>query len=104
MGPENFSIVFKLIRDARHDMIDAMRDELGLEGGIRPTADYNPFAGTDLEEKYAKAERDRPGPWVFPTQQRYGRRSAHAAWSRPTAEMRGATPGLHLSGQFVRKL
>jgi hypothetical protein len=70
MGPENFSIVFELIGDARRNMIDAMRDELGLEGGIRPTANYNPFAGTDLEEKYAKAERDRPGSWVFPTEQR----------------------------------
>jgi hypothetical protein len=32
MGPENFSTVIKLIRDARHDMIDAMRAELGLSG------------------------------------------------------------------------
>jgi hypothetical protein len=66
MGPENFSIVFKLIRDARRDMIDAMRDELGLDGGVRPAADFNPFAGTELEEKYANAERDRPEPWAFP--------------------------------------
>jgi hypothetical protein len=63
MGPENFSLVMKLIRDARHDMIDAMRAELGLDIGIRPAADYNPFAGTELEEKYAKAERAWPGPW-----------------------------------------
>jgi hypothetical protein len=75
MGPENSNIVFKLVRDARHDMIDAMRDELGLGGGIRPTANYNPFVGTDLEEKYAKAEPDRPGPWVFPAHpRRTGRR------------------------------
>ena len=66
MGPENFSLVLKLIRDARHDMIDAMRAELGLDGGIRPSTTYNPFAGTDLEDKYAKAERDRPETRLFP--------------------------------------
>ena len=65
MGPENFSLVMKLVRDARHDVIEAMRAELGLDDGIRPAADYNPFAGTELEEKYARAERDRPGLWPF---------------------------------------
>lgn len=58
---DNFNLVTKLIREARHDMIDAMRAELGLDGGIRPAADYNPFAGTEWEEKYAKAGRARPG-------------------------------------------
>jgi len=66
MGPENFNLIIKLIRDSRHDMIDAMRAELGLDTGIRPTQEINPFAGTELEEKYAQAERDRPGPWPFP--------------------------------------
>ncbi len=66
MGPENFALVINLIRDARHNVIDAMRAELGLDGGIRPETDYNPFAGTELEEKYAKAGRTRPGPWPFP--------------------------------------
>jgi hypothetical protein len=65
LGPENFSLVVKLIRDARHDVINAMRAELGLQGGIRPAAEINPFAGTDLEEGYAKAKRALPGPWPF---------------------------------------
>jgi hypothetical protein len=65
LGPENFSLVVKLIRDARHEMVNAMRTELGLHGGIRPVAEINPFAGTDLEEMYAKAKRDIPGPWPF---------------------------------------
>jgi hypothetical protein len=66
MGEENFDTVMNLIRDARHDVLDAMRDELGLDGGISPAADYNPFAGTELEEKYAKAGRTRSGLWPFP--------------------------------------
>jgi hypothetical protein len=65
MGSENFSLVRKLVGDARHDMINAMRAELGLDGGIRPVAEINPFGGTELEEKYAKAGRDRPGPLPF---------------------------------------
>jgi hypothetical protein len=62
VGPENFTTVIGLIRDARHDMINAMRAELGLEDGVRPASEVNPFAGTDLEEKYAEAKRNRPGP------------------------------------------
>ena len=62
IGPENFTMVLGLIRDARHDMINAMRAELGLEGGVRPASEVNPFADTDLEEKYAEAKRNRPGP------------------------------------------
>ena len=65
MGPENFNLVIKLIRDARHDMINTMRAELGLDGGIRPGTEFNPFAGTELEEKYVGAERDRHGIWPF---------------------------------------
>lgn len=65
IGPENFAMVIELIRDARHDMINAMRAELGLEGGVRPVSDVNPFAGTDLEEKYAQAKRSRPGPFTL---------------------------------------
>jgi hypothetical protein len=61
MGRENFDRVAQLIRVARHDTINAMRAELGLGGGVGPAAGYNPFVGTDLEEKYASAERDRPG-------------------------------------------
>jgi hypothetical protein len=62
MGPRNFRRVAELARDARHDMISAMRAELGLRGGVRPATDVNPFAGTNLAEKYAKAPRSRPGP------------------------------------------
>jgi hypothetical protein len=65
MGPEDFSLVIKLIREARLDMINAMRAELGLDSGIRPSAEINPFAGTVLEEKYAETEINRPGIWPF---------------------------------------
>ena len=65
MGPEDFSLVIKLIREARLDMINAMRAELGLDSGVRPSAEINPFAGTVLEEKYAKTEINRPGIWPF---------------------------------------
>lgn len=61
MGPENFSGVARLVRDARHDTIDAMRAELGLVGSVRLEGKYNPFVGTDLEEEYARGERLRPG-------------------------------------------
>ena len=61
MGPENFRHVAELIREARYDMISQMRAELGL-GRFQRGADVNPFAGTDLEEKYANAPRSRPGP------------------------------------------
>jgi hypothetical protein len=62
LGPENFDRVAELVRDARHDTINGMRTELGLAGNIRPPDDYNPFAGIDnLGEKYAAADRDRPG-------------------------------------------
>jgi len=60
MGPENFYRVAQLIRDARHDTINAMRAELGLRGSLDLAADYNPFDGTDLEQKYATGERPRP--------------------------------------------
>jgi hypothetical protein len=61
MGPENFRRVAELIRDARYNMISEMRAELGL-GSFRRGAGANPFAGTELEEKYANAPRSRPGP------------------------------------------
>lgn len=65
MGPQDLSLVIKLIRESRHDMINQMRAELGLDSGVHPAAEINPFAGTVLEEKYAEAERDRPGIWPF---------------------------------------
>lgn len=61
LGPKNFDRVAELVRVARHDTINGMRTELGLAGNIRPPDDYNPFAGTDLGEKYAAADQDRPG-------------------------------------------
>jgi len=60
--PETFSRVAQLIRLARHETIDAMRAELGLKGSARPPLPYNPFAGTDLEEKYAATGGVQPGP------------------------------------------
>jgi hypothetical protein len=66
MGPEKFSLVVRLIREARHAVIGAMRAELGLDGGIRPAAGYNPWAGTntELEEEYVLGERGLPGLWL----------------------------------------
>jgi hypothetical protein len=61
MGPDNFRRVAELIRDARYNMISEMRAELGLES-FRRGGRANPFAGTDLAEKYANASRSRPGP------------------------------------------
>ncbi len=63
MGPENLGDVDKLVRPARQDTIAAMRGDLGLGGGL--VRDFNPFAGTPLEEKYANGERPRPGPLVL---------------------------------------
>ncbi len=61
LGAENFGSVARLIRLARHDTIDAMRGELGLHGSARPPDGYNPFAGTELEDRWAQAGRARPG-------------------------------------------
>lgn len=70
MGPESFRQVAELIRDARYNMISEMRAELGLSS-FRRGGSANPFAGTDLEEKYANAPRSRPGPLAL---SRSGRR------------------------------
>jgi len=59
MGPENFGEVAKCVRKARHATIAEMRAELGL-GDVRPDSAFNPFAGTDLKDKYTPGER--PGP------------------------------------------
>ena len=61
MGPENFETVASLVRTARHDLIDAMRAELGLPGSARLEGKYNPFVGTALEREYAEGKRPRPG-------------------------------------------
>lgn len=65
IGPENFTMAIRLVRDARHEMINAMRAELGLEGDVRPASEVNPFAGTELEGNYAEAKRNRLGPWTL---------------------------------------
>ncbi len=63
MSPDYFGSVAPLVRESRHDTIDAMRAELGLEKTIWPEKDYNPFDGTYLQEEYDKGlkERLRPG-------------------------------------------
>jgi hypothetical protein len=68
MGPENFDRVTPLIRDGRHDTIDAMRAELRLDKTIWPGKDYNPFDGTKLQEKYDQGlkNRERPGAVGLP--------------------------------------
>ena len=52
LGSQNFRRAAMMIRSARHDTIEAMRNELGLDDSARPPSDYNPFAGTDLERQY----------------------------------------------------
>jgi len=53
LEPDDFDRVAELVREARHDTINAMRAELGLKETIWPPEDYNPFDGTDLKQKYA---------------------------------------------------
>lgn len=55
LGRESFDQVAHLIRLARHDTIDAMREDLELEGSARPPRRFNPFAGTEFERRWAKA-------------------------------------------------
>jgi hypothetical protein len=52
LGPQNVSDVAQLVRLARHDTIDAMRAELGVDGSARPSSDFNPFQGTQFETRY----------------------------------------------------
>jgi hypothetical protein len=47
-----FGPIAKLVRDARHDTIDAMRDDLRLHGSARPPA------GTDYAQSVASAVRE----------------------------------------------
>ena len=54
LEPNDFDPVAQFVKDARHDTIDAMRTELGLKETNWPPRDYNPFDGTDLEQKYAR--------------------------------------------------
>lgn len=59
LGAQHFNRVAQLVRFARHDVIDAMRTELGAADSARPSTTYNPFQETDLRDEYAKS---RPGP------------------------------------------
>jgi len=52
LGQQNSGAVAQLVRRARHDAIDAMRAELGVEGSARPLDDFNPFLGTTFEGRY----------------------------------------------------
>jgi len=51
VGLDQFDNVARLVRDARHDTIDAMRTELGLTGSARPPAQFDPFRGTQVRQK-----------------------------------------------------
>lgn len=51
--PQDYSRMVALSRESRHDTIDAMREELGLSGSVSLTKRFDPFAGTDLKNKYA---------------------------------------------------
>jgi hypothetical protein len=58
LDAENFKTVAELVRDARHDTIDAMRGDLDLHGrSAKPPDDYNPFAGTGLGKEYPPGAR-----------------------------------------------
>jgi hypothetical protein len=52
LGADMFGSVAQLVRLARHDTIDAMRAELGVEGSARPSDSFNPFRGTAFEDQY----------------------------------------------------
>jgi len=68
-----FDIVARLVREARHDVIDGMRRDLDVGESAAPSKLYNPFTGTGLERPYAErlaaqleaarqaADRARPG-------------------------------------------
>jgi hypothetical protein len=55
-----FHRIARLVRDARHDTIDAMREDLGLHGSARPPA------GTDYARAVVDAARNDASPSVEP--------------------------------------
>jgi hypothetical protein len=59
VDPAKVERVAQLVRFARHDTIDAMRTELGLSGSAQPPKDFNPFRGTDLEDRYKARPAER---------------------------------------------
>jgi hypothetical protein len=46
--------VARLVRQARHATLDAIRTDLGVEHSMKPADDFNAFRGTDLEAAYGK--------------------------------------------------
>ena len=42
------------VRDARHDVIDAMRSDLRLTGSVAPPKGFNPWHGTEFSARYAR--------------------------------------------------
>jgi hypothetical protein len=53
LGVQNFGRVSELVRLARHDVIDAMREEYGLPDSARPAEGrFNAFLGTELADRY----------------------------------------------------
>jgi hypothetical protein len=54
-GRVYFKQVAEHVRRSRHDVIDAMRLELGRTDSARPPKSYDPFLGTDIEREYHEA-------------------------------------------------
>lgn len=63
VGRERFGEIAQLVRAARHDAIDAMRDDLALQDSARPGKDFNPFGETPFAAAWAVRRRrpDDPG-------------------------------------------
>jgi hypothetical protein len=57
-GLETFELVGPLVRRSRHDMVEATRREIAVDGSVRPPERVNAFEGTRLEEDY-RAGRER---------------------------------------------
>ena len=53
-GPVADVLVANHVRDARHDVIDAMRSDLGLTGTVAPPKDFNPWHGTEFSATYVR--------------------------------------------------
>jgi hypothetical protein len=58
LPPDSLARVAELVRLARHDTIDAMRDDLGLHDSARPPKGFNPFLGTEFEQAYAATDHE----------------------------------------------
>ncbi len=57
-GLRTFDLVGPLVRLSRHDMLEATRGEIDVDGSVRPRESVNAFEGTPLEQDY-KAGRER---------------------------------------------